>query len=129
MISRYRDGQLAAVQGSESMRTELAGLGAAVTERLDAWDLTGALEAIWKVVRRLNAYVEETKPWELAKDEAGGGALDDVLYDLADGLRGVAVALAACVPSTSDAIREALGRPTGIDWENVAPGRTGRLEG
>jgi methionyl-tRNA synthetase len=129
MIARYRDGQLAIVSGSESIRSELAGLGTAVTERLDVWDLTGALEAIWKVVRRLNAYVEETKPWELAKDEANAAALDQVLYDLADGLGCVAVAVAAFVPSTSAAILEALGRPTALDWENVAPGRTGRLEG
>jgi methionyl-tRNA synthetase len=129
MIARYRDGQLAIVSGSESIRSELAGLGTAVTERLDVWDLTGALEAIWKVVRRLNAYVEETKPWELAKDEANAAALDQVLYDLADGLGCVAVALAAFVPSTSAAILEALGRPTALDWETVAPGRTGRLEG
>jgi methionyl-tRNA synthetase len=129
MIARYRGGQLAVVQGSKSIRTELVRLGTAVTERLDVWDLTGALEAIWKVVRRLNAYVEETKPWELAKEEANGAALDQVLYDLADGLCCVAVALAAFVPSTSAAILEALGRPTDIDWGNVAPGRTGRLEG
>jgi len=129
MIVRYRNGRLEAGPGSESIRSELEALGPAVIERVDAWDLTGALEAIWKLVRRLNAYVEETKPWELAKSEADGAVLDDVLYDLVDGLRCVAVALAAFVPSTSDAILDALGRPTGIEWENVAPGRTGRLEG
>ena len=129
MIARYRDGRLPLVQGSPEIRAELDGLGAAVTERLDAWDLTGALEAIWKVVRRLNAYVEETTPWKLAKDETVPDSLDAVLYDLADGLRCVAVALAAFVPRTSDAILEALGHPTGIEWENVAAGRTPRLEG
>jgi methionyl-tRNA synthetase len=80
-------------------------------------------------VRRLNAYVEESKPWELAKHEAKAAALDEVLYDLADGLRCVAVALAAFVPATSNAILDALGRPTGIEWENVAAGKTGPLEG
>jgi methionyl-tRNA synthetase len=129
MITRYRDGQLQVVQGSEAIRTELAGLAASVTDRLDVWDLTGALEAIWKVVRRLNAYVEETKPWELAKDEMHAAELDAVLYDLADGLRCLAVALAAFVPRTSDAILEALGNPCGTGWENVEPGKTPELEG
>src|SRR5262249_40718615 len=129
MIARYRDGRIAVGAGSEAIRAELEALGPAVTQRLDTWDLTGALEAIWKLVRRLNAFVEETKPWELAKNEADGAALDQVLYDLADGLRCVAVALAAFVPSTSDAILEAFGRPTGIEGENVAPGGTGRIEG
>jgi methionyl-tRNA synthetase len=129
MIARYREGQLPADPGSEAIRGELSGLGAAVAERIDAWDLTGALETVWKVVRRLNAYVEETKPWELAKAETDPAALDTVLYDLADGLRCVAVALAAFVPRTAAAILEALGNPTGVDWENVAPGRTPELEG
>ena len=75
-------------------------------------------------MRRLNAYVEETKPWELAKDSARSAELDRVLFDLADGLRAVAVALAAYVPQTSAAILEALGQPQELGWENVAPGRT-----
>ena len=44
-----------------------------VPARLDRFDVTGALEAIWDVVRGLNRYVEQTKPWELAKDAAARG--------------------------------------------------------
>ena len=39
-------------------------------------ELTQALEEIWKLVRRLNQYVEETAPWELAKEEAEAARLD-----------------------------------------------------
>jgi methionyl-tRNA synthetase len=126
MIARYRDGTLPA-GGSGTLSAALDALGRAVTERIDAWDLTGALEEIWKVVRRLNAYVEETKPWELAKDDARAEALDAVLYDLADGLRCVAIALHAFVPSTSAAILDALGQPEDVAWENLAAGRTPAL--
>ena len=37
--------------------------------QLDEAEISGALEEIWVLVRRLNRYVEETQPWELAKDE------------------------------------------------------------
>jgi methionyl-tRNA synthetase len=124
MIARYRDGRLAAVPGSEVIRAALTALGPAVVERIDAWDLTGALEGIWKVVRRLNAYVEETKPWELAKDDGRAAELDQVLLDLVDGLRCIAVALSAFVPQTSAEILKALGQPGDLAWENVAQGRT-----
>ena len=40
----------------------------------------------------------ETKPWELAKDEANAEQLDQVLYDLSDGLRVAAIALFAVPP-------------------------------
>jgi methionyl-tRNA synthetase len=129
MIARYRQGTLPATAGSDTIRSELGRLGPAVADRIDSWDLTGALESIWRVVRRLNAYVEETKPWELAKDDARTTALDEVLYDLVDGLRCVAVALASFVPSTSAAILEALGQPQGLEWGNMEPGRTQELTG
>jgi methionyl-tRNA synthetase len=129
MIFRYRAGRLDVASGSDQLCGELTGLGAAVVERLDAWDLTGALEEIWKVVRRLNAFVEETKPWELAKDDATADELDRVLFGLVDGLRCVAVALAAFVPHTAAAILEALRQPGDLSWENVAPGKTATVAG
>ena len=128
MIERYRDGRLSVVEGSETLGAELASLAPEVAERIDAWDLTGALEAIWVVVRRLNAYVEETRPWELAKDDARRAELDGVLYDLADGLRCIAVTLSAFVPRTSAVVLEALGQE-GTEWEHATPGRTREATG
>src|SRR5919112_2528949 len=46
-----------------------------------------ALELIWQRVRRLNRYVEERAPWQLAKDQARAGELDTTLRTLAEGLR------------------------------------------
>ncbi len=123
MIARYRDGRLQPATGSAEVAQELDDLGASVAERIDAWDLTGGLEAVWKVVRRLNAHVEERRPWDLAKDGARSAELDGVLSDLADGLRAVAIALAAYVPTTAGAILASLRQPADLAWENVASGR------
>ena len=49
------------------------GWPSAVAELLDRAEMTQALEEIWQRVRRLNRYVEERAPWQLAKDEARGG--------------------------------------------------------
>ena len=95
-----------------------------VADALDEFDITGALERIWDLVRRLNRYVEETRPWELAKADERGAELDQVLYDLADGLRVVAVALSSYLPETAVRILQALGQPVELSWENVAYGRT-----
>ena len=76
---------------------------------LDRWDVTGALETIWDYVRRLNRHVEQTKPWELAKDPGRAAELDRALYELADGLRIAAVALVAYLPETSVRILESAG--------------------
>jgi methionyl-tRNA synthetase len=126
MIARYRDGRIPEAAPAE---TGVAGLGAAVAEKLDRWDLTGALEDIWTVVRRLNGYVSERKPWELAKDDANAAELDLVLHTLADGLRAVAIALAPFLPETAPKILAALGQPDDLAWDGVAHGRTVAAEG
>ena len=61
-------------------------------------EITQALERIWQRVRRLNRYVEERAPWQLAKDEAKAGELDQTLRSLAEGLRVVTVLLCAVHP-------------------------------
>jgi methionyl-tRNA synthetase len=130
MIARYRDGALRDASSADSeVAAFLEPLGDDVAARLDVFDLTGALERIWEVVRGLNRHVEATAPWQLAKDEAHAAELDRVLYDLSDGLRAVAVALAAYLPRTSERILEALGQPVSLDWEEVAYGRTRAAEG
>jgi methionyl-tRNA synthetase len=129
MIARYRDGTLAAASWDSPFQAELEQLGRDVPERLDQYDLSGALEAIWVVIRSLNRYVEERAPWQLAKDPAKADELDRTLYDLADGLRAVAVALAAYLPETAARILAALGQPDELAWDGVAYGRTTAADG
>jgi methionyl-tRNA synthetase len=124
MIARYREGRLATAEVSENLAVELERARAEVQARFDAFDLTGALELVWELVRSLNRRVEQAAPWELAKDEARADELDRVLYELADGLRAVAVALSSFVPDTAELILTSLGQPVDLSWEGLAPGRT-----
>ena len=129
MIARYRDGRLPAATVAGAGGDQLAGLGDDVAQQLESFDITGALERIWKQVRSLNALVEERKPWELAKDDSGAAALDGTLYELADGLRAVAVVLAPYLPETAPRILESLNQPLDLSWEGVVPGKAVPVEG
>jgi methionyl-tRNA synthetase len=129
MIARYRDGRIPAVTGEGKVSDAIDAVKREVPARLDVFDVTGAVDVIWDLVRSLNKHVEQTKPWELAKDEAHAGDLDRVLYDLADGLRVAAVALSAYLPRTAPLILQALGQPVDVGWENVDSGRTIAAEG
>ncbi len=125
MIARYRDGELtSALDESGELAAAAQALHDEIPAAFDRWEVTGALETIWEYVRGLNRHVEQTKPWELAKDEARSGDLDRALYELADGLRIAAIALAAYLPETAERILAALGQPLDLAWENVAYGRT-----
>jgi methionyl-tRNA synthetase len=76
-------------------------------------------------VRRLNRYVEERAPWQLAKDENKAGELDVALRSLAEGLRVVAVLLHAYMPASTEKTLGALGQ-TGTSLDSArfgaAPG-------
>ena len=123
MIARYRSGSLRAVPAPDpEVGAVLAPLGDDVAARLDAFDITGALERIWEIVRFLNRHVEVSAPWQLAKDEGRADELDRVLYDLVDGIRAVAVALAAYVPVTAERILDAIRQPQKLGWDQVVYG-------
>jgi methionyl-tRNA synthetase len=109
MILRYRDGAIPAVDTDPELAAEFDGLRDEVTELFDRFELTQALEVIWRRVRRLNRYVEERAPWQLAKDKAQSGALDQTLASLAEGIRAVSVLLHPYMPQTTAKLLGAVG--------------------
>jgi methionyl-tRNA synthetase len=111
MVVRYRDGVVSAGAGAgdPALAPDFDGLTARVEELFDRAELTLALEEIWERVRRLNRYVEEQAPWQLAKDDARANDLDRVLGTLVEGLRVVAVLLWPYLPASSERLLGALG--------------------
>jgi methionyl-tRNA synthetase len=110
MIVRYRDG----VVGGEfdsALAQDFTGLSEQVAGLIDGVELTSALDEIWKHVRRLNRYVEEQAPWQLAKDPERAQELDRVLATLAEGLRVVSVLLHPYLPESTERLLEVLGAP------------------
>jgi methionyl-tRNA synthetase len=111
MVHRYRDGTVPSGDVDAGLAAEIDGAAGEVRALLDRADLSGALDAIWQRVRRLNRYVEEQAPWTLAKDPERSGELDRVLASLIEGLRVVAVLLHPWMPESSGKLLDALGAP------------------
>ena len=118
MIVRYREGRV------PEGRNALEPVHESVAARLDAVDLSGALEEIWTLVRSANRFVEEQQPWVLARSEDPEQvrALDNALYTLADTVRALGVMLYAYIPTSAEKILAAVGDPGGIEWERAALG-------
>src|SRR5262249_60222051 len=87
MLDRLRDGAVPPGAPDDALAADFAGLRERVAEHLDRAELTAALDQVWRRVRRLNRYVEEQAPWQLARDEAHAEQLDLVLRTLSEGLR------------------------------------------
>jgi methionyl-tRNA synthetase len=110
MIDRYRGGTVPDVDPDPALAPDFDDLAEEVAALLDGAEITQALDRIWQRVRRLNRYVEERAPWQLARDEATSGELDTTLRSLAEGLRVVTVLLAPYIPATATKLLGALGQ-------------------
>ena len=113
MIGRYFDG-VTPDPGAER-NGALADAAASLFEDVDA-HMTGlqfhrALDRIWEFVRRANQYVEERKPWVLAKDPDGKEALAATMYHLAEAVRILGLLVAPFMPASAKSIRDQLGLP------------------
>ncbi len=109
MVHRYREGVPAVVALDDELNVDFEGLAQEVGWLIDRAELTGALEVIWQRVRRLNRYVEERAPWQLAKQDARAEELDQVLSTLVAGVRVLAVLLHPYLPESTDTLLGALG--------------------
>jgi methionyl-tRNA synthetase len=111
MLRRYRDGNVPQVAVDPVIGQEFDGLAEHISALFDRAETTQALEVIWQRVRRLNRYVEERQPWQLAKDESKAGELDETLTTLFEGIRVVSVLLHPYIPEGTQKLLNALGAP------------------
>src|SRR5215207_2391156 len=79
MVGRYCGGRVPTVDPDPVLAADFDGLVAEVSALPDEAEITQALERIWQRVRRLNRYVEEKAPWQLAKDPAKSEELQTTL--------------------------------------------------
>jgi len=80
-----------------------------VEDLLDKFQFSTALSEIWKIISRSNKYIDETMPWVLAKDEANSARLAQVMYNLVESLRIIAILIQPFMPETPQKIWDQLG--------------------
>jgi len=107
MLKRYRNGIVPVRH--DDLAPDAAKVVADTQALLSNNELQGALQSIWQLVNRANQYVDQTKPFSLAKDPAQAERLDEVLYNLAETCRVLAVLLWPFIPGTSTRIYSQLG--------------------
>ncbi len=85
-----------------------AGVDEAFRRASESWadvQPSDALEAVWRIIRQTNAYLEAHEPWKAAP----GPALDRVMGDALEALRVVALLSSPAIPSTAQTLWERLG--------------------
>jgi methionyl-tRNA synthetase len=109
MVQRYRGGAVAPWSAEAALDFErlVAGVVDDYCAHMDKLEFDEALEAYWRAVQAANRFVEEKKPWELAK-AADAKPLDDALRVLLEVLRMSSVLCVPFMPEKSAEMRRQL---------------------
>jgi methionyl-tRNA synthetase len=107
MLKKYRNGIVP--ERSDELAPDATKAAQETIASLKQFELQDALVHIWSLVTRANQYVDQTRPFSLAKDPAQAKRLDEVLYNLVESCRVLAVLLHPFLPSSSEKILAQLG--------------------
>ncbi|AXB41592.1 methionine--tRNA ligase [Amycolatopsis albispora] len=103
MIHRYRDGHPPVAGdpvGAERLTTACRDAAEIVHSGLAEFDFRRATAAVWTIVEEANRYVEQVRPWQLAK-QGRDAELDAALGTLHEACRVLGEQLAPFLPATA----------------------------
>lgn len=126
MLRRYRQGVVPA--RSDELAPDAGKAACQLFGQFQANQLQAGLLTIWGLINRANQYVDQTAPFKLAKDPAQAPRLEEVLYNLAETCRVLAVMLWPFLPGTATKIFQQLALPgapdklAGTTWGGLPAG-------
>ena len=95
MMTKYYDGKIGELPHHSHDTTDY-------NEAMDQIRFDHALEVVWSLIRGLNQFLEEEKPWQKAKDDPEG--LSEVLHHAVSDLGQIATLLLPFLPGTAEKI-------------------------
>ena len=77
-------------------------------EKINEYEIANALQEIWLLISRTNKYIDETMPWQLAKEEKAE-ELKSAIYHLVENLRRIAILISPFIDNTAKEIFKHIG--------------------
>ncbi len=110
MTNKYFDGKLnkptSLSKQDEEYRDFIVNSVKVVDKKMDELRIGDAIETTLELFRRCNKYIDETSPWALAKDESQKERLNEVLFNLLEGIRIGSILMEPFMPETSKKVYE-----------------------
>ena len=88
----------------EDLKSMILEIPGKVNAKMDQLRVADAMTEIFALFKRCNKYIDETMPWVLAKDESKKARLEEVLYNLVEGICIGATLLEPFMPETTERI-------------------------
>jgi len=111
MAERYTGGRVAPTGEPGPLAAAAAETLAAYRAAMDVYALHEGANAVYRLLGAANEYIEQTRPWALAKDPEASGRLGQVLFDVAETVRVAAVLLLPIMPTSAREILRRVGEP------------------
>ncbi len=118
-ILRGSAGRLASSLADATLQGEFAAAGARIAALYEGRDLAGAMREIMALTDRANLYIDQQKPWLMAKDPARAAAVQAVCTQGINLFRVLAVYLKPVMPRLAAGAEKFLGLPS-QDWADAA---------
>jgi len=97
-------------EGEENPLRQVAnGLYERYAAKMDVFDYPGAIDEVMELVHAANHYIEDSEPWNVAKDEARAGELARIIMNLLESIRICAHLFAPFMPATSAEVLRRMG--------------------
>lgn len=113
MIEKYFNGVVPEPSSESRLGQELIEHAALLKDKVELemneLQFSRCLETIWEFVALTNKFVEDSKPWVLAKDKARSADLRTAIYNLAEAVRIISVYLHPFMPNTVVEMQKQLG--------------------
>lgn len=144
MVRNFCDGVIPpAGEASAELTAQAAEVREAVAQAVTAFDrefdeynFSRAIEAVSNARFRVDKFISDAKPWDLAKDPAKRADLELVLHTAAESLRFFAALLAPVLPNATQAIWQQLGErgevnnviPASLNWGDGKQNQIGEIQ-
>ena len=79
-----------------------------VEELINKYEMSDALKELWTLISRTNKYIDETRPWELAKNE-DTDKLKSSIYHLIENIRKIGIILLPFIEGTAKNLLNQIG--------------------
>ncbi|PIN98356.1 MAG: methionine--tRNA ligase [Candidatus Diapherotrites archaeon CG10_big_fil_rev_8_21_14_0_10_31_34] len=112
MVEKYFEGKIPKAFNISNPEKELRDITLKKAEEtgklIDSLEFNKALSCIWEIIDASNKYINDQKPWELAKNNEKE-KLGNILYTLSESLRITSILLLPFMPETAEKIQKQLG--------------------
>lgn len=118
MNKKYFEGKVPAAGGDDGFAALVETIWARIDLEVGSYDLKKTIEAMLELGYAANKYVEDSKPWVLAKEDQE--KLAQVIYNLLELIRVIGVMLLIIVPGTAEKILRVFDADFSVDgfvWE------------